>query len=118
MSIFANAGLWIGLPGCVEEFDAIVKEFFKASSDSDKKAILDRARALADTISEEPKKSRVVYYVKTLEKIVEKGDDYVDSELKRVEKLSEGKVSENKKAQLKEKASILTSFQMRQKDEL
>jgi len=34
------------------------------------------------------------------------------------EKLSEGKVSEKKKAQLKDRASILTSFQLHMKDEL
>ena len=87
------------------------------SSDNDKKAILERAKNHADNISEEPKKGRATYYVKTLEKILEKGNEYVDTELKRVEKLAEGKVSDNKKSQLKEKASILTSFQMR-KDEL
>jgi len=116
--LIRETGMWIGLPGCVEEFDVLVKEFFKASSDSDKKSILGRARTQADAIADEPKKGRATYYVKTLEKIVEKGNDFVDGELKRVEKLADGKVSDNKKAQLKEKASILTSFQMRQKDEL
>ena len=49
-------------------------------------------------------------YVKAMQKIAEKGNEFVESEIARVEKLSEGKVSDTKKAQLKDRANILTSF--------
>ena len=60
--------------------------------------------------------------MKTMQKVVEKGDDFVDSELTRVEKLMDGKVSDKKKQQLKDRANILTVFQLSKqggsKDEL
>lgn len=67
-----------------------------------------------------PKQEHAVVYVKTLQKVLENGDSFVGSELARVEKLSEGKVSDKKKAQLKDRVSILTSIQLQMslKDEL
>jgi len=41
---------------------------------------------------------------------IEKGMGFVENEMKRVEKLSQGKVSDKKKQQLKDRASILTSI--------
>ena len=38
-------GLWIGLPGCVEEFDELAKAFFKATGD-ERKAIFDKVEKL------------------------------------------------------------------------
>ena len=110
----------MGLPACLEEFDGMISEFLKASSAEDKKDILEKAQKAADAIETEEKKSRANIYIKTFEKVLEKGDSFITTELTRVEKLSEQKVSENKKAQLKNRAHILTSFQMRlnMKDEL
>ena len=101
----------MGLPACIEEFDRFIVDFVKASGD-DKKAIVDQAEKAASVITDEDKMERATVYVKTFEKILEKGEEFVPKELARVEKLSEGKVSEKKKLQLKDRASILTSFQL------
>lgn len=112
--------MWMGLPACLEEFDGMISEFFKASSEDAKRAIIAKAQKEASSLDAAEIKSRANIYVKTFEKILEKGNEFVNTELTRVEKLSEQKVSENKKAQLRDRASILTSFQMRMniKDEL
>ncbi len=89
----------------------MIGDFFKAS-ESGRKTIIEEAQTKADALTDESEKTSANSYVKTMEKIVEKGDDFVKSELDRVEKLSEGKVSAKKKGQLKDRASILTSFQM------
>jgi endoplasmic reticulum protein 29 len=117
--IVKESGLWLGLPACIQEFDELVKQFFAASGD-DRKTLADKASAMNDQITDATKKERATVYVKTLQKVLENGDGYVKTELARVEKLSEGKVSEKKKAQLKDRASILTSFQlqMQMKEEL
>lgn len=52
-----------------------------------------------------------------MKKLVET-PNFVDTEIKRVEKLKDGKVSDTKKEQLNERLNILTSFQMRLRDEL
>jgi len=120
--IFCNlcAGLWLGLPACIEEFDELVKQFFQVSGD-DRNQIIDKAEKMKEAITDDTvKKERATVYVKAMQKVIENGDSYIDTEIVRVEKLSEGKVSEKKKAQLKDRASILTSFQLQmpKKDEL
>lgn len=95
----------------------MVKEFFKADA-STRKEILAKAEAEAKNIKEDTKKANADMYVKTMSKILEKGDEFVETEIKRVEKLKEGKVSDKKKEQLNGRLNILHSFTMRQKDEL
>jgi len=115
-----NAGLWLGLPACIEEFDELVKQFFQVSGD-DRKQVMDKAEEMKEAITDDAvKKDRATVYVKAMQKVIENGDGYIDTEIARVEKLSEGKVSEKKKAQLKDRVSILTSFQlqMTKKEEL
>jgi len=108
------------LPACIEEFDELVKQFFQVSGD-DRNQIIDKAEKMKEAITDDTvKKERATVYVKAMQKVIENGDSYIDTEIVRVEKLSEGKVSEKKKAQLKDRASILTSFQLQmpKKDEL
>merc|ERR1711976_21012 len=110
--IVQHSGLWLGLPACIEEFDKYIVDFVKANAEQ-KKSIFEQAQKSAEEIvSDENLKERANVYVKTFQKILEKGDGFVETELARVEKLSEGKVSEKKKAQLKDRASILTSFKV------
>jgi len=116
--LIRESGLWLGLPACIEEFDNMIKDFFKASFQDEQQAIVDKAQALASKITEEPKKTRASVYVKTMQKVMEKGEDFIKQELARVDKLSEEKVSEKKKQQLRDRSSILTSFQMRMKGEV
>lgn len=94
-----------------------MQDFLKGGEEK-KKELLQAAEKLAEGVTEEPKKTRANIYVKTMQKIIEKGNEFIGSELKRVEKLADGKVSDNKKTQLKDRASILTSFQLNMKDEL
>lgn len=97
-----------------------MKEFFQVSGD-DRKQIIEKAEMMKEAITDDTvKKDRATVYVKAMQKVIENGDSYIDTEIVRVEKLSEGKVSEKKKAQLKDRASILTSFQLQmpKKDEL
>lgn len=53
-----------------------------------------------------------------LEQLFAKGDKFLNGEIDRVDKLLLSKVSDEKKEQLKDRANILTSFRLRQKDEL
>ena len=109
--------MWIGLPACIEQFDNFVAEFKKANAD-ERKAIITKAEEEEKSLTDEIEKARATVYIKTLHKVLEKGNDFIDTELKRVEKLSEGKVSPKKKQQLKDRLQILTSFQNRFRDEL
>ena len=110
-------GLWLGLPACIEEFDNLARDFFQASEE-DRKVIHQTALDKATGIEDENEKERALFYAKTMEKIMENGYDFLQTELKRVTKLSEGKLSDLKKKQLNDRVNILTSFKLRLKDEL
>lgn len=97
-----------------------MKQFFQVSGD-DRNHIVEKAEKMKEAITDDAvKKDRATVYVKAMQKVIENGDSYIGTEIARVEKLSEGKVSEKKKAQLKDRASILTSFQLQmpKKEEL
>ena len=119
-SLFLHTtGVWIGLPACLQEFDHFVRDFLSTSDVEKRKRILEEASADVELIeSNDEKKTRANVYIKTMEKVLEKGIGFIASEMERVEKLSEGKVSDRKKQQLKERVSILTSFRTHIKDEL
>lgn len=95
-----------------------MKKFFKSEDDEGRKAIIEEAKKKKEELNDEVAKERASVYIKTMQKVMEVGKEFVNTELSRVEKLSEGKVSDKKKAQLKDRANILTSFQLQAKDEL
>ena len=110
-------GLWLGLPACLEDFDKLVSQFFKAQGDQ-RRAILQQAEETSKSLGKEADKESADVYIKTMNKILDKGDGFVKTEIERVEKLRDGKVSDNKKEQLGRRLNILTSFELRAKDEL
>ena len=102
-------GLWIGLPGCSEELDSLVKTYFR-SDKSTRNDLLAQAEALAEKEDYTSKESAKMY-AKYMSKIAEKkSDGFVDEEAGRVEKLLQGKLSDQKLEQLRTRSNILTSF--------
>lgn len=116
--VVKETGLWLGLPACIKEFDEFVKQFLIATTDDERKQVIEQAEKEQKKITDTTILERSAVYVKTMQKILETGKEFINTELNRVEKLSEGKVSDKKKAQLKNRANILTSFQLQMKDEL
>ena len=51
------------------------------------------------------------YYLKTMEKTLEKGNDYLDAEYGRLEKMKRAKLAAGKKKDFLRKLNILASFQ-------
>ncbi|KAK3084535.1 hypothetical protein FSP39_014883 [Pinctada imbricata] len=115
--LMKESGLWLGLPACLEKYDKLISDFYKAS-DADKTKVIAQAEAEIASLKSDSEKSSADVYIKTMKKVVEKGANFVQSEIKRVEKLRDGKVSDKKKEQLNDRLNILTSFEMRFKDEL
>lgn len=64
--------------------------------------------------TDESSKKNGQFYLQTMKRVLEKGNNFVGDEIKRVEKLQGGKLSENKKEELGFRYNILHSF----KDEL
>mmetsp|Transcript_12803 Transcript_12803/g.22311 ORF Transcript_12803/g.22311 Transcript_12803/m.22311 type:complete len:241 (+) Transcript_12803:63-785(+) len=109
----ADIGSWLlknkirmpaNLTGTIEELDQIVKQFMKEKAD----AVIESAKKLAD--EEYKANSKAGVYVKIMQKIKEKGDDYIGTETKRVSQVMEGKMSEKMAAQMNDKIKILGIF--------
>eukprot|EP00730_Choanoeca_flexa_P017027 TRINITY_DN8146_c0_g1_i2.p1 TRINITY_DN8146_c0_g1~~TRINITY_DN8146_c0_g1_i2.p1 ORF type:complete len:249 (+),score=109.73 TRINITY_DN8146_c0_g1_i2:210-956(+) len=114
-----EAGIWVGLDGCVKELDELAVKVV-AGDVSAKEAI--EAAGTIDIADEDAQSAQI--YTRILQKMDEKGLDFPASETKRVKKLLDGKVSDEKKAMLKKRLNILSSFaskqgkETEQKDEL
>merc|ERR1719310_835483 len=91
--------------GTIAELDEIAVRFLKEGlKDSD----IDAAKKLAESEYASDKKAAI--YVKTMEKVKAKGEEYVKGEMARVEKIMKGKLTPEKKAELTDKLKVLTVF--------
>jgi len=112
--IKSKSSVYLGLPGCVEQLDRIAEEF-KSSGEKERHDLLNKAKVFEDTLPEEHRSAAKVY-VKTMERIMERGDVFVQTERTRIDGLLKGKLSKDKKRTMEERRNILQSFTHR--DEL
>ena len=107
----ASTGIYIGLPGCIEQFDKIAQEFIKGADKAKREYLLKQAKELAAKGFDTPKNTEhAKIYLKLMEKILEKGDEFVKNEISRVENLKKTKISNDKKENLQRRLNILQSF--------
>lgn len=109
--IRTKSNVHIGLPGCLEAFDKIAAKFSQAHDPEVKKALLREAEDLWDNTSGRADQKTAEVYVKTMRKALDKGDDFMSNELKRVQSLAKGKISKEKKEEMQQRINILQSFQ-------
>lgn len=98
----------------------MVKQFFTVPGDQREKLIAEAETEKAK-ISRDDDKISADMYIKTMKKIVEKGEGFVETEVERLEKLRSGKLSDKKKEQIGERLNILSTFTVSKihgKDEL
>lgn len=53
-----------------------------------------------------------------MKKVMEKGDGFIELEIKRIKNLLTGKISENKKNELNDTVNILSRFKINRNEEL
>lgn len=109
--IRTKSNVHIGLPGCLEAFDKIAAKFSQVRDPEVKKALLREAEDLWDKTTGRADQKAAEVYVKTMRKALDKGDDFVHNELKRVQGLAKGKISKEKKEEMQQRINILQSFQ-------
>ncbi|KAF7287656.1 hypothetical protein GWI33_006001 [Rhynchophorus ferrugineus] len=102
-----HSNIYLGLEGCIEQFDKLASEF---SAVSDKNIIIKKAEKAADLIKNEADKKSAEFYIKYMYKILEK-ESFVEDEKRRLKKIiTEGKVKAEKKKILQIRSNILSSF--------
>jgi endoplasmic reticulum protein 29 len=67
-------GLWLGLPDCLQQFDLLVTKFYKASDNDKRTAVVTEAEKEAEKIKDEMEKNSAEMYIKTMKKVLEKGE--------------------------------------------
>jgi len=91
--------------GRLSELDAIVETFLSG----DQKALLVKGEEVVKGLAAEALGSGKVY-VKYMQTIIEKGKDWVETELQRIERMLSGAVSPNKLDEFTRKKNILSAF--------
>jgi len=91
--------------GTIAELDEVVKAFLQNGF---KDSFIKEAKSLAGGDHKEDPKAPV--YIRIMEKVKERGVEYVGSETARVKKIMAGNLTPEKKAQLTEKLKILGVF--------
>ncbi|XP_053557678.1 endoplasmic reticulum resident protein 29 [Bombina bombina] len=113
-------GVYLGMPGCLEEFDGLAEEFVRSGNKEEQEEILKKAQGMLEGIgqSEKPPGEQ---YIKIMSKILAQGENFANAEFERITKLIEkNKMSETKKEDLQKRLNILSSFHRKntEKEEL
>jgi len=103
-----EAGVWIGLAGCLEKFDKLAISFME-QNDAGKKKILSKATSAKEGVNAESMDSAKAY-VRVMKKIIEKGDGFVDTEIARINKLKEGRLTDAKQQLFTRRLNVLSTF--------
>uniref|UniRef100_A0A336M7D9 CSON012906 protein n=1 Tax=Culicoides sonorensis TaxID=179676 RepID=A0A336M7D9_CULSO len=114
-----NSDIYIGLAGCVREFDELARRFALEFDTKDApKTILEETKKLADDYRGKKEDYAAKIYIAYMDRIIERGGlTFVLAEKQRLKKVLEGKVSDAKKEDLKKRLNILESFTLPEKSE-
>ncbi|RWS05176.1 endoplasmic reticulum resident protein 29-like protein [Dinothrombium tinctorium] len=105
-----NTGIRILLDKCLQEYDELAEAFMSRDlSKENREKFLKLAQEKAANLKEDEKKSAEVY-IKVMQKVIERGDKFVESEQERVKNIIAGKVSDTKKSEMQARLNILQSF--------
>lgn len=108
--IRTNSGKYVGLPGCLEAFDKIASKFRVAVDEKSRKEILREAQGLVGRLEKLEERKTGEVYVKMMQRMVEKGSEFIEDEMKRLNKLITGKLSDVKKTDMGHRINILRAF--------
>lgn len=107
-----NKDIYIGAPGCYEHYDKIAKKFSNEKNVAERKEILLEAEGLWDKAEGFQEQKSAEIYVKTMRKIIEKGDKFTATERARINKILKGDVVNEKRQDFTNRLNILDSFSL------
>lgn len=114
-----KSGIYLPLPGCLEEFDRLADKLMSATTPGEKgKVMAEAEKVLIDlTADEADKAKKAEIYVKIMRKVSIEGEAFAASEIERIKKILEGKLSSTKKQQMEQRINVLRSFTSQQQQQ-
>lgn len=105
-----KSGLKLQLEGCVTALDELAQEFIVSDSKESREKLLKKAEEIVQSYDKKKKESGEIY-TKLMQKVIERGDKFIESEGERVKNLLTGKISDAKKKVLQIRLNVISSFQ-------
>ncbi|XP_045453862.1 endoplasmic reticulum resident protein 29 [Melitaea cinxia] len=100
--------IYLSLPGCIKDLDLLAIKF-KDSDVENRKHILKEAENVLEKLKSKDSGTGKIY-ITLMKKVLEKGDDFIGSEVARVKKILDDKISDKKRHELNVRLNILQSF--------
>ncbi|XP_026488084.2 endoplasmic reticulum resident protein 29 [Vanessa tameamea] len=105
--------IYLSLPGCIKDLDLLAIKFKNSDQDS-RKNVLKEAENVLEKLGSKATPTGKIYKT-IMEKILEKGDEFIKTEIARVKKILDDKISDKKRNELSGRLNILQSFTFPQK---
>ncbi|XP_077533539.1 endoplasmic reticulum protein 29-like protein wbl [Haemaphysalis longicornis] len=105
-----NSGIKLQLKHCLPQFDELAAKFMKEEDKTKQEAILADAKKLQEAAEKEADKKSADVYIKMMQKVLERGKAFIDSETERVKNIRNGKITPAKKEELQGRLNIIGSF--------
>ncbi|CAH2093651.1 unnamed protein product [Euphydryas editha] len=106
--------IYLSLPGCIKDLDLLAIKF-KDSNVESRKHIIKEAENVLEKLGDKDTGTGKIY-ITLMKKVLEKGDDFISSEITRVKKILDDKISEKKQKELNTRLNILQSFTFNNKN--
>lgn len=104
------------LDKCLQQFDELAEKFIEQRGKVEQINIMEQAEELSQSLRGEAEKKSAGVYIKMMQKVIERGPNFILSEMERVKNIKDGKITTAKKEEMQGRLNILQSF--RTKDEL
>merc|ERR1712098_669777 len=91
------SGVRLPRPGYVGQLDDVAEKFAKTLNINEREKLVENTITIKDNFSDDFLKSQSTVYLKYMQKVIEKGDEFLMTESTRLEKLKKEKISKEKK---------------------
>ena len=105
-----KTGIRIILDKCLLDYDDFATKFMTSKDKKAQEKVLKEAQDKLSKLTKEQDKKSADIYIKLMQKVIERGSKFLESENVRVKNIMGGKLSQAKKDEMQVRLNILQSF--------